>query len=118
MDILFLFQKEVPKAASDLIQEIIYPLWDLGLEVGYATRTLKECIHMARKDPIVLTPILDARFICGMSNLFSTLLDTLHKKVLKKQSQKTITWMVDQSRERHLQFGDSTYLLEPNLKEG
>jgi len=118
VDILFLFQKEIPKAAADLIQEIIYPLWDLGLEVGYATRTLKECIHMARKDPIVLTPILDARFICGMSNLFSTLLDTLHKKVLKKQSQKTITWLLDQSRERHLQFGDSTYLLEPNLKEG
>jgi len=118
VDILFLFQKEVPKAAADLIQEIIYPLWDIGLEVGYATRTLKECIHMARKDFIVLTPILDARFICGISNLFSTLLDTLYKKVLKKQSQKTITWLVDQSRERHLQFGDSTYLLEPNLKEG
>jgi len=118
VDILFLFQKEVPKAASDLIQEIIYPLWDLGLEVGYATRTLRECLHMARKDPIVLTPILDARFICGMSILFSNLLDTLHRKVLKKQSREIITWLVDQSRERHLQFGDSTYLLEPNLKEG
>jgi [protein-PII] uridylyltransferase len=118
VDILFLFQKEVPKAAADLIQEIIYPLWDLGLEVGYATRTLKECIHMSRNDPIVLTPILDARFICGMSILFSNLMDTLRKKVLKKQSQKTITWLVDQSRARHLQFGDSTYLLEPNLKEG
>lgn len=118
VDILFLFQKEVPKAAANLIQEIIYPLWDLGLEVGYATRTLKECIRMAKEDPIVLTPILDARFICGMSNLFSTLLDTLYQKVLKKRSQKIITWLVDQSRERHLHFGDSTYLLEPNLKEG
>ena len=118
VDILFLFQKEVPKTAADLIKEIVYPLWDLGLEVGYAARTLKECIHMARKDPIVLTPILDARFICGMSILFSTLLDALHQKVLKKQSEKIITWLVEQSRGRHLRFGDSTYLLEPNLKEG
>lgn len=118
VDILFLFQKEVPKAAAGLIQEIIYPLWDLGFEVGYATRTLKECIRMSRKDPIVLTPILDARFICGMSILFSNLLDTLRQKILARQSQKIITWLVDQSRERHLRFGDSTYLLEPNLKEG
>jgi [protein-PII] uridylyltransferase len=118
VDILFLFEKEVPKAAEELIQEIIYPLWDLGLEVGYATRTLKECISLAKMDPIVLTPILDARFICGMSILFSQLLDRLRQKVLKKGSRKIITWLVDQSRERHLHFGDSTYLLEPNLKEG
>jgi [protein-PII] uridylyltransferase len=118
VDILFLFKEEVPNAAADLIQEIIYPLWDLGLEVGYATRTLKECINLSRKDPIVLTPILDARFVCGVSILFSDLLDTLRQKVLTKQSKKIITWLVDQSRERHLRFGDSTYLLEPNLKEG
>ena len=118
VDILFLFQNEVPRAAEALIQEIIYPLWDIGLEVGYATRTLKECIKLARRNPIVLTPILDARFICGMSILFSNLLNTLRQKVLKKQSRKIITWLVDQSRERHLRFGDSTYLLEPNLKEG
>ncbi len=118
VDILFLFKKEVPKATADLIQEIVYPLWDLGLEVGYATRTLRECISMSRKDPIVLTPILDARFICGMSILFSDLLDALRQKILTKQSKKIITWLVDQSRERHLHFGDSSYLLEPNLKEG
>ena len=90
VDILFLFKKEVPKAAADLIQEIIYPLWDLGFEVGYATRTRKECINMSRKDPIVLTPILDARFICGMSILFSDLLDTLRQKILTKQSRRSL----------------------------
>jgi len=108
----------VPPAAADLIQEIIYPLWDLGLDVGHATRTLKECIQMARRDPVVLTPILDARFICGVSILFTQLLDDLRKKILKKSTKKTIEWLVDQSHERHRHFGDSAYLLEPNLKEG
>jgi [protein-PII] uridylyltransferase len=118
VDILFLFENKVPPAAADLIKEIIYPLWDLGLEVGYATRTLKECIQMARQDPVILTPILDARFICGVSILFTKLLDNLRKKILKNNSKKTIDWLVDQSRERHRRFGDSAYLLEPNLKEG
>ncbi len=118
VDILFLFQDNVPPAAADLIQEIIYPLWDLGLEVGYATRTLSECIQMAHKDPVILTPLLDARFICGVSIMFSKLLDEVRKKILKKNSKQTIAWLVDQSRERHRRFGDSAYLLEPNLKEG
>jgi len=118
VDILFLFENKVPPAASDLIQEIIYPLWDLGLEVGYATRTIKECIQMARQDPVILTPILDARFICGVSILFTKLLDDLRQKILKRHSSKTIDWLVDQSHERHRHFGDSAYLLEPNLKEG
>jgi len=118
VDILFLFQDNVPPAAADLIQEIVYPLWDLGLEVGYATRTLKECVQMARQDPVILTPNLDARFICGVSILFTKLLDDLRKKILKKNSKKTIDWLVDQSRDRHRHFGDSAYLLEPNLKEG
>ena len=118
VDVLFLFKKEVPKQAEKLIQEIVYPLWDIGLEVGYATRTLNECIHMARSDYEILTPILDARFICGMSNLFTELMDALRKKILKKRAKNVTAWLVERNRERHLHFGDSTYLLEPNIKEG
>ena len=118
VDILFLFKKEVPKQAEKLIQEIVYPLWDIGLDVGYATRTLKECIRMARNDFEILTPILDARFICGMSILFTELMDALRKKILKKRAKHVIAWLVERNRDRHRYFGDSTYLLEPNIKEG
>ena len=62
VDLLFLFQKKVSRDAEDLIREIVYPLWDIGLEVGYATRTLKECLSLAAKDYEILTPLLDARF--------------------------------------------------------
>jgi len=118
VDILFLFKKHVPDEAASLIQEIIYPLWDIGLEVGYATRTLHECVNMARKDYEILTPILDARFICGMSLLFSQLMTAAREKILDKHSKKIVDWLVKSNTERHRRFGDSTYLLEPNLKEG
>ncbi|HHP7233900.1 MAG TPA: [protein-PII] uridylyltransferase [Desulfobacterales bacterium] len=118
IDVLFLFHKKVPEAAENLIREIIYPLWDVGLEVGYATRSLKECLSMATKDYEVLTPILDARFLCGMSPLYSELIEKLHAKILSRHSRKIIAWLVQRNRARHLQFGDSTYRLEPNLKEG
>ena len=118
VDLLFLFKKEVPAAAEKLIQEIIYPLWDIGLEVGYATRSLKECLAMAAKDYEVLTPILDARFVCGWSLIFGNLQDELRQKIISKKSRNIIHWLVENNELRHAHYGDSAYLLEPNLKEG
>ncbi len=118
VDLLFLFENKVPRAAEDLVREIIYPLWDMGLDVGHATRSIKECVSMARKDFEVLTAILDARFICGMSPLFMKLMDQIRSKFINLKPDTIIEWLVATNRERHRRFGDSSYLLEPNFKEG
>jgi [protein-PII] uridylyltransferase len=118
VDLLFLFKKKVPAQAEKLIQEIVYPLWDIGLEVGYATRSLKECLALASIDFEVFTPILDARFICGWSHIYSELMDQMRQKLIRKKSRTIINWLVEKNKVRHAQFGDSAYLLEPNLKEG
>lgn len=118
VDLLVLFDREVPDAAMELIREVIYPLWDIGVEVGHATRTLEECIAAAVEDIETLTAFLDARFICGMSHLYSKLLDLLREKVVQDDPDAVIDRVVTRNRERHESFGDSTYLLEPNLKEG
>jgi [protein-PII] uridylyltransferase len=118
VDMLFLFKKKVPKEAENLIQEIIYPLWDIGLDVGYATRSLKECLTLAAKDYDVLTPMLDARFVCGWSLIYANLLEQLREELIVKKSAKIINWLVENNELRHAHFGDSAYLLEPNLKEG
>jgi [protein-PII] uridylyltransferase len=118
VDLLFLFKNSIPETAENLIGEIVYPLWDIGLAVGYAIRSLKECLSLAAKNFEVLTALLDARFLCGISPLYSELMVQLHKKLLATQSGKIITWLIESNRQRHLHFGDSTYRLEPNLKEG
>lgn len=118
VDLLVLFEKKIPAQADALIREMIYPLWDIGMDVGYATRSLKECLQLAADDYDILTPILDARFVCGMSPLFSALMEKLHGSVIRKKSRKIIQWLVEKNRDRHAHFGDSAYLLEPNLKEG
>ncbi len=118
VDLLFLFKRKVPPEAEGLIQEMVYPLWDIGLDVGYATRSLKECLSLASRDFEILTPILDARFICGWSLLYSDLMDQVRQKIIGKRSRTIINWLVEKNKARHAQFGDSAYLLEPNLKEG
>jgi [protein-PII] uridylyltransferase len=118
VDVLLLFRKKIPEEAKELIQEIIYPLWDLGLEVSSSTRTLKDCIKLAAQDFEVLTSLLDARFLCGISFLYLDLVDSIRPKILSRRSTAFVQWLVEKSYARHARFGDSSYLLEPNLKEG
>ncbi|MBW1741674.1 MAG: [protein-PII] uridylyltransferase [Deltaproteobacteria bacterium] len=118
VDVLLLFKKRIPDEAKGLIQEIFYPLWDIGLDVGYATRSLRECLSLACRDFEVLTSLIDARFVCGISSLYSDLMEQLHGKVLRRHGRAYIDWLSERNQDRHARFGDSTYLLEPNLKEG
>ncbi|MFP4193518.1 MAG: [protein-PII] uridylyltransferase [Desulfosalsimonas sp.] len=118
VDLLLLFEKSVPDKAEELVREYVYPLWDLGLEVGYAIRSLKECISMAREDLEILTSVLDARFLCGISSVYADLVDQLRQRVLSRAPNKTIRSLVERNHSRHEHYGDSAFLLEPNLKEG
>ncbi len=118
VDLLFLFQRSVPKASEQLIREIVYPLWDIKIEVGYTIQSINACIRLAKSNYEVLTALLDARFICGISSLYAELMETLRKTLLKRSPRKIMKWLVDRNSERHDNFGDSSFLLEPNLKEG
>ncbi|RPJ81853.1 MAG: HD domain-containing protein, partial [Deltaproteobacteria bacterium] len=118
IDLLFLFKHNVPAEAEKLIQEIIYPLWDLGYDVGHSTLSMKECLHLAHEKLDVFTSLLDARFLCGMSTLYSELKEKMNTLLIQGRSKKLVADLVAKNMERHHRFGDSTYLLEPNIKEG
>ncbi len=118
VDVLLLFKKKIPDEAAALVQEIFYPLWDAGLEVSYATRSLKECLSLASHDFEVLTSLADARFLCGISSLCSDLMEEMRSKILRKRAKEFIQWLRERNEGRHTRFGDSTNLLEPNVKEG
>lgn len=118
IDILILFKNKIPRSAKALSEELFYPLWDLGLELGYGVRTIKDCIVLGSKDYEVLTSIMDARFICGDSLIYLSLMDDIYKKVVAKKSAAFIRWLEDLDRLRRNNFGDASHLLEPNLKDG
>ncbi|AOY57075.1 MULTISPECIES: [protein-PII] uridylyltransferase [Desulfococcus] len=118
VDILFLFKKELPKKAEALIREIIYPLWDIGLDIGHAVRSLKDCMSLAARDFEVLMSLLDARFVCGMSPLYTEMADRLREKILFRRGRKIVDWLTARLRDRHRVFGNPACLSAPNLKEG
>jgi len=118
IDLLLLFKKQVPDETKQLIKEIIYPLWDIGLDVSPATRTIKETITLALDDIEVLTAHMDARQICGSTTLYADFRKQLQDKVINKKKNKMLISLIEISKYRHERFGDSSSLLEPNIKEG
>lgn len=118
IDILVLFKKKIPKDAKKLSEELFYPLWDLGFDLGYGVRTIKDCINLGISDFEVLTSLLDTRFLCGDSILYLDLIEKLQKKVIKKESTRLIKWLKDRNKSRMFNFGDASHQLEPNLKDG
>lgn len=118
IDVLILFKSKIPPAAKKLTEEIFYPLWDLGLDLGHGTRTIKDCVKLSAKDYEVLTSLLDARFLCGDSLLFLSLKEILQKKIIAKKKTAIHRWLDDQNKIRMGTKGDGRYLLEPDLKEG
>lgn len=118
IDVLVLFGKKIPEMAKELIKEVLYPLWDLGFDVGYGTRNTNDCISLSRADFEVMTSILDARFIGGDSKLYLSLLESFQKKVMVKKAAAFSKWLENLDQLRMETFGDSSHLLEPDLKEG
>ncbi len=118
VDLLFLFENEIPDPAEALIRETIYPLWDMGFQVSHTLRTLAEPIRIDADDVEVFTALLDARYVAGAGGLLRSLKKKFRKEIISPSSDDLVQWLIRENRKRHDRFGDATFLLEPNLKEG
>jgi len=118
IDIMILFEGRLPKSSQNFISEVVYPLWDLKFELGYSFKNVKEGIKIEKEHFETFTALLDLRFIIGNRSLYLKLADKLKKKIESSASQTITDWLIETNKERHKKFGDSSYLLEPNLKEG
>ena len=118
IDLLILFDKIVPPEVEAFVQELLYPLWDARFEVGYAVRSIDECLEMAFDRFDILTTILDARFICGASLLYSSFMERFRQDLANKHLKSTLNYLFEHGEKRHFDFGDSTYLIAPDIKSG
>jgi [protein-PII] uridylyltransferase len=118
IDLLFLHDYKPGPHAEIITEIILHALWDAGLTVGYAVRNSTQCIKMAAEDLKEKTAILDARFLGGDEKLYVQFDQALISDVLNRNQQSFFKAKLEESRKRHKQYGESIYLLEPQLKEG
>ena len=118
VDLLFLFPYKQTAWSESVTEYILYMLWDLGLKVGHATRTVNETLKSARDDFTVRTALLEARFMCGDEALFSELTTRFDKEVVAGSAREFIAAKLAERDARHARVGASRYLVEPQVKEG
>jgi len=117
VDLLLLHEGAVTQYVTRLSERIQLWLWDAGLTVGCATRTIAETLELARADNTVFTGILDTRFLAGDPVFYHEFTDAIRRELLG-DVELFLERQIDSARQRHAAYGESLYLLQPNLKEG
>ncbi|WP_284179404.1 [protein-PII] uridylyltransferase [Rhabdaerophilum sp. SD176] len=116
-DILFLLPVSTPWGES-IAEAMLYALWDIGLKVGHATRTIEECIRVGREDLTVRTALLESRLVVGDGTVFEDFQQRFDRQVVQGRTTEFVQAKLAERDERILRAGQSRYLVEPNVKEG
>jgi [protein-PII] uridylyltransferase len=118
IDLLFLRPAKQTAWGESVVESILYFLWDLGFKVGHATRTINDCITLARQDMTIRTSLLDSRLILGDEALFARFQEKFNSAIVSGTEKEFIEAKLAERDARHERSGNSRYRVEPNVKDG
>lgn len=116
IDLLILSKASLPSSVQNDVSQFITFLWDVRLEIGQSVRTVKETVSLAKSDVTIATNLVEARRLCGCQLTFDNLISKINKPNLWSSKAFFLAKMEEQSN-RHKKFNDTSYNLEPNIKE-
>ncbi|HVY16104.1 MAG TPA: [protein-PII] uridylyltransferase [Rhodopila sp.] len=118
IDLLFLTEHDPSPETLRVVEYMLYFLWDLGLKVGHATRSIQDCLVEGAKDTTIRTALLDARFLTGDKALFADFHLRFRAACKEAGAAEYIAAKQAERAVRHRRYGDSPFVVEPNVKEG
>jgi [protein-PII] uridylyltransferase len=118
IDLLFLTAEDPTPETLRVVEYMLYFLWDLGLKVGHATRSISDCLVEGGKDTTIRTALLDARFLIGNKILFGDFHLRFRAACKEAGAAEYIAAKQAERALRHRRYGDSPFVVEPNVKEG
>jgi len=116
-DLMIIFPDEKAKAAgADSAQHFLHSLWNIGFDIGHSVRTIADCIKLYQTDVDVWASVLESRYVCGNTAVLREYTQVMMQAVGKGRDVKFVTSVLEGIDERHLKYGNSVRLLEPNIK--
>src|SRR6202047_255887 len=109
IDLLFILPYKQTAWGEQVAEAILYCLWDMGLKVGHATRSVDESIRQARGDMTIRTAILETRFLTGDQALYDELVTRFDKEGGQGTAAEFVTAKLAEREERHRRAGQSRY---------
>ena len=118
VDVAFLVGGKKTAWCEQVVEAMLYLLWDLGLKVGHSTRTLDEAMRLSKNDLTIRTALLEGRYVWGDQELFEEGSRRFTAEVVQGNQRNFVTEKLAERNARHKRMGDSRYVVEPNVKDG
>src|SRR6188472_3660024 len=118
LDLLVLCAKTPGPDVQKLAEAILYPLWDAKVDAGHAVRAYDQALALPANDLAAATALLDAQFLTGDRALADKFLAAFRARVAKTGAEDFVARLRAEQKERHSRYGDTIFLLEPDLKNG
>ena len=117
IDIMFLYRKEGGTVVQVLSRAVLHYLWDLGFQVGHSVRTIQDCVRLAAVDLTIRTSVMEARYLSGGRHLFHDFERRYWRRVGSRRVGHFIDQKVLERQKEYEKFGETVYVLEPNVKK-
>jgi len=118
LDLLVLCAERPGPDVQRLSEAILHPLWDAKVDAGHAVRSFEQALALPTTDLAAATALIDARFLVGDEALARRFLEEFHARLAATAAEDFVARLRAEQRARHSRFGDTIFLLEPDLKNG
>jgi [protein-PII] uridylyltransferase len=118
VDIAFITPTRRAPWCEQVIEAMLYLMWDLGLKVGHSSRTVADTVKMAKEELTIRTALLEGRLVWGDQPLYEELRQRFWAEAVRGSEREFLTLKLEERNARHKRMGDSRYVVEPNIKDG
>ncbi|MCS7468889.1 [protein-PII] uridylyltransferase [Stieleria sp. ICT_E10.1] len=115
-DLMLIVRGRSTAVAEKLAQALTRDLVDIGLDVGFSLRTPREACSLSWSDPVIFTSLTESRFLAGSLKVFKRFFQSLRHGAVRRGG-RLVRDLIEARREERNKWGDTNYLLTPNLKK-
>ena len=115
IDLMLLHSPAVSSLVPEIAGRIVQDLSDVGVDLGFSVRTPRQSCQLALEDPVICTALMESRFLGGDEKLFQKFQQQFRRMCTRRAQ--TLIKAIEASRlEERKKYGETVYLLEPNIK--
>lgn len=115
VDLMLLHAPQVARDVAPLAERLLRDVFDVGLTLGFSVRTPRQSYQLARREPQIWTSLTESRYLAGSATLFSHFARRFQRQA--RRNLRALIDAIEKSRlEERRQYGETVYLLEPNIK--